>query len=243
LRRAGPRPPSLPADLSPRSEQEAYQVQRELSRALGAQAGGWKVAMSSPDRGTSAPIFAEHLYPSPARVACVIGDSLGIEPEVAFSLRRDLPALSNGARYQREELIAAIDAAYAAIEIVISRFQSHDGAAPLDRLADNISNGGLVLAAPCRDWRRLDLATVPLRLTLHAPDGTRSEQASRGGHPLGDPLTALLWLVNDRARGGAGVRAGEIITTGSYAGLGYATRGTHVAVEFAGLGTATLEVS
>ena len=105
-------------------------MQRELSRALGAQAGGWKVAMSSPDRGTSAPIFAEHLYRSTARVACVIGDSLGSEPEVAFSLRRDLPALSNGARYQREELIAAIDAAYAAIEIVISRFQSHDGAAP-----------------------------------------------------------------------------------------------------------------
>jgi 2-keto-4-pentenoate hydratase len=243
LRRAGPRPRSLPAELAPQNEQEAYQVQRELCHALAAQVGAWKVAVSSPDQGTSAPIFADQLHASPARVACLISDSLGIEPEVAFSLRHDLPGLPHGARYRREELIDAIDAAYAAIEIVVSRFQSHDGAAPLDRLADNISNGGLVLGAPCRDWRRLDLRTLPLRLTIHSPDGTRAEHASRGGHPLGDPLVALLWLVNDRARAGAGIRAGEPITTGSYAGLRYAARGARVAVEFAGLGAATLEVS
>jgi 2-keto-4-pentenoate hydratase len=243
LRGPGPRPSSLPHELSPQSEQEAYRVQREVARALGAHAGGWKVAMSSADRGTSAPIFDHHIYPSPARVPCWDGDSLGIEPEVAFSLRRDLPPLPDGARYQREQLIEAIDAAYAGIEIVTSRFQSHDGAPPLDRLADNISNGGLVVDAPCHDWRRLDLRTVPLHLTLQGPDGTRTEHASRGGHPLGDPLAALLWLVNDRAQGGTGMRAGELITTGSYAGLRYAPRGTRVSVEFAGLGTTTLEVS
>jgi 2-keto-4-pentenoate hydratase len=242
LRRAGPRPPSLPDELAPHSEQEAYEVQRELTLAHGMQVGGWKVAMSSPDQGTSAPIFADELYSSPAGVDCVIGERLGIEPEVAFTLRRDLPTLADGARYEREELMDAIDATYAAIEIVVSRYRSHDGAAPLDRLADNISNGGLVLAAPCRDWRSLDLGTLPLRLTLQPPDGPRTEHASLGGHPLGDPIAPLLWLVNHRAQHRGGLRAGEPITTGSYAGLRYAKRGAHVAVEFAGLGTATLQV-
>jgi 2-keto-4-pentenoate hydratase len=243
LRRAGTRPVSLPPEFAPRTEQEAYEVQREVELAQTSAVGGWKVAMGSADQGSYAPIFSELIFSSPARVSCMIGDALGIEPEVAFSLRHDLPALAAGVSYQREQLIDAIDAAYAAIEIVVSRFQSHDGAAPLDRLADNISNGGLVLAAPCRHWRRLDLITLPLRLTVHAADGTRAEHASRGGHALGDPLTALLWLVNHRAQSGAGLRAGQVITTGSYAGLRYAARGAKVAVEFAGLGTATLEVS
>jgi hypothetical protein len=43
LRRAG----ALPADLAPRSEQQAYAVQRALTQTLGARVGAWKVAMSS----------------------------------------------------------------------------------------------------------------------------------------------------------------------------------------------------
>lgn len=242
LRRPGPRPASLPEDLAPRNEQEAYEVQRQLALARGTRIGGWKVAMSAPDRGSSAPIFADEIYRSPAAVECVIGERLGIEPEVAFSLRHDLPTLAEGLHYGREQLVDAIDAAYAAIEIVVSRFRSHDGAAPLARLADNISNGGLVLSAPCRDWRGLELSTVPLSLKVRARDGKHTEHTSRGGHPLGDPLTALLWLVNDRAQHRGGVRAGEPITTGSYAGLRYAKRGAQVLVEFAGLGSAALQI-
>jgi 2-keto-4-pentenoate hydratase len=68
----------------------------------------------------------------------------------------DLPSLPDGGHYRQAEIVDAIDAASAAIEIVVSRFQSHDGATPLDRLADNLSNPGLVLSASCSDWRRLD---------------------------------------------------------------------------------------
>jgi 2-keto-4-pentenoate hydratase len=242
LRATSARPAALPAELSARSEQEAYEVQREFVRACGLPTGGWKVAMSSPEQGTYAPILRPEIYLSPAQVACPTPQGLGIEPEVCFGLRHDLPALANGARYRREQLIEAIDAAYAAIEIVVSRFQSHDGAPPLDRLADNISNGGLVLGAPHRHWRAVDLGSVPLQLVLQAADGSCRQHTSRGGHPLGDPLVALLWLVNDRARAGAGLRAGELVTTGSYAGLHYAMPGARVSVEFAGLGTALLEV-
>jgi 2-keto-4-pentenoate hydratase len=242
LRRPGPRPRSLPPELSPRSAPEAYAVQRELLRTLDMRPGGWKIAMGSPEQGTSAPVLLEDIHSSPARQRCLLGDTLGIEPEVAFALRYDLPVPAVGGGYRREELIDAIDAAYAAIEVIVSRFRSHDGAEPLDRLADNISNGGLVLSAPCRDWQRLDLRTIALRLTREAADGTRIEHASDGGHSLGDPLDALLWLANDRSRGDAGLRAGEFITTGSYAGLCHAAPGTRVTAQFAGLGTATLLV-
>ncbi|MFI4895500.1 MAG: hypothetical protein ACHP9W_04145 [Steroidobacterales bacterium] len=189
LRRAGAlpgaRPRSLPADLAPHSEQQAYAVQRALTQTLGARVGAWKVAMSSATQGSAAPIFAEDLYHSPAQVPCVIGDGLGLEPEVAFSVRCDLPSLPDGGHYRQAEIIDAIDAAYAAIEIVVSRFQSHEGATP---------------------------------------------------------LAALLWLLNDRTHGLGGLRAGEVVTTGSYAGLHHAARGSRVSVDFAGLGAVALEV-
>jgi 2-keto-4-pentenoate hydratase len=241
LYRPGPRPSSLPPELSPRNEQEAYQLQRLVARRLGLEPVGWKVAMNQPDRGTAAPILGGHLYRSPAQVPCVIGDRLGVEPEVAFTLKRDFLPDGDGARCTREQLVDAIDAAYAAIEIVVSRFESHDGALPIDRLADNISNGGLVLSAPCRDWRGLDLRTIAMRLLI-VSGASRSEHAG-GGHPLGDPLSALLWLINDRTAAGRSIRAGEVVTTGSYAGLHYAAPAAQVSVEFSGLGTVRLEVS
>jgi 2-keto-4-pentenoate hydratase len=243
LRSPGPRPRSLPPELAPASEQEAYDIQQALALRLEASIGGWKVSMSSMDQGSCAPIFAADLHRTPARVGSLIADSLGIEPEVAFRLRRDLPSRPQGAAYSREDLIAAIDSAHAAIEIVVSRFESHEGAAPLDRLADNISNAGLVLGPACRDWQRLDLRNLPLRLRIRRPQGASTDYTALGGHPQGDPLTPLLWLLNDLARRGGGARAGEYITTGSYAGLHQAPRGAQVLVEFDGLGALSLEVA
>jgi len=244
LRRGAPPPPSLPAELAPADEAEAYEVQRAVARTLGAAVGGWKVAMNTPSHGAFAPIFARDMQQSPARLDAPCAAGVGIEPEVAFKLGRDLPPLGEGRGYSRDQLREAIDSAHAAIEIVVSRYQSHAGAAPLARLADNISNGGLILSAPCAQWRSLELHSLPLRLAITAAgDQLPTLHQARGGHPLGDPLIPLLWLANDRAQSGEGLRAGDVITTGSYAGLHPAVRGAQVTVEFSGLGTVLLEVS
>jgi 2-keto-4-pentenoate hydratase len=238
----GPRPATLPAELSPQDAQQAYAIQQAVGQRLGQRTAARKVAMAQPDQGSWAPIFSDRLHRSPARVAALPGMRVGIEPEIAFTLGRELPRLPQGEHYSRAQLVEAIDSAYAAIEIVVSRFQSHEGARPLDRLADGISNGGLVLSEPCREWRAVDLRQVPMRLTLIDPDGTRRGPTG-SGHPLGDPLLPLLWLVSDRAAAGDGIRAGEPVTTGSYAGLHYVTPGGSVELEFSGVGTVRLEVS
>jgi 2-keto-4-pentenoate hydratase len=238
----GPGPPGLPAECAPANEREAYAVQGYVTQDLGAQIGGWKASLSGPDQGTAAPIFLQELYRSPAQVGSNIASALGIEPEVAFCLREDLPPRPGGVRYARSEIIAAIASAHCAIEILVSRFQSHEGATPLDRLADNISNAGLVLAAPCYDWQRLDLQLLPLQLAIRPESGPAIEYDARGGHPQSDPLMPLVWLINALSQRGIGARAGDVITTGSYAGLRYAPRGAQVRVQFAGLGTALLKV-
>jgi 2-keto-4-pentenoate hydratase len=144
-------------------------------------------------------VFAPDLHASGARVSSTISEQLGIEPEVAFTLKRPLPA---GRRYTREEVIEAIGSAHAAIEIVISRFQRHETASVLDRLADNISNGGLVLGPALERWQQLDFSSLPLQLTLTPAGGESRRHQARGGHPSGDPLLPMIW----RAWGCARVR-------------------------------------
>jgi 2-keto-4-pentenoate hydratase len=240
LRRPGPRPKSLPADLAPQSELEAYQMQAAVASALGARLGCWKVAMNEERSGTCAPIFAADVHRTGAHVHPLISKVVGIEPEVAFTLKRALPPLPAGQRYGREQVIEAIGAAHAAIEIVISRFQSHEGAAPMDRLADSLSNEGLVLGPACEAWRELNLGTLPLHVTIDEGNDEVSVYDSRGGHPLNDPLVPLVWLVNHCSARGSGMQSGNVVTTGSYAGLRYAGRGAHVKVQFEGLGAAEL---
>jgi 2-keto-4-pentenoate hydratase len=235
LRQPGPRPVSLPPELAPRDEAEAYELQRRVAHLLKVTAIAWKVAMSGPDSGSYAPVL--ELHRSGARVTSVIAEQLGIEPEVAFTLKRTLPA---GRRYSREEVIDAIGSAHAALEIVISRFQRHETAAVLDRLADNISNGGLVLGPALERWHPLAFGTIPLRLSLTVEGAPPRVHQARGGHPQGDPLLPLTWLVNERAARGLGLHQGEVVTTGSYAGLHYAAPGTSVRAEFEGLGAVEL---
>jgi 2-keto-4-pentenoate hydratase len=237
LRQSGPRPRSLPNELAPRDEAEAYQLQQQVAIALGATCGGWKVAMSGLNAGSYAPVYALDIHPTGATVRSAIREQLGVEPEVAFRLKRALPS---GRQYSRDEVIDAIGAAYAAIEIVISRFQVHETAAPLDRLADNISNGGLVLSAALERWQQLDFQTLPLTMTLTPKGGEPSVHRSHGGHPQGDPLLPMTWIVNERAARGLGMQAGDVVTTGSFAGLHYLARDGRVRVEFEGLGAVEL---
>jgi 2-keto-4-pentenoate hydratase len=190
--------------------------------------------------GTCAPVFAADVYRSGSHVRSPITNALGVEPEVAFTLKNALPPLAGGERYGREQVIEAIASAHAAIEIVISRFQSHAGAVPMHRLADNISNGGLVLGPPCEHWRELNFSTLPLALAIDTGNDEVSIYEARGGHPLNDPLIPLIWLANHLSARGKGMQSGNVVTTGSYAGLRYAPHGAYVRTQFEGLGAAEL---
>jgi 2-keto-4-pentenoate hydratase len=84
----------------------------------------------------------------------------------------------------------------------------------------------------------MDLVNVPVTLTFG--DQVIVQQA--GGHGSGDPLKPAVDLVNE-LRSGAGVRAGQVMTTGTYSGLHFATPGQRVRAAFAGFGAAEVDVT
>jgi 2-keto-4-pentenoate hydratase len=237
VRRGAPRLAALPAALAPQTLSEAYAVQHEVLRRLSAKVGGWKVSLFDARNGICAPIAANTLLASPALLTTTgmptcNTSRLGIESEVAFQMRCDLPPRA-GAAYGLDEVLAAVASAHPVVEIVVSRFVDADAVSQLERVADAFMNEALIIGPPCADWRALALAELPLQVAV---DGVMAHSA-RGGHPLGDPLLPLVWLANHLAGLGAGLRRGDYVTTGSCDGIRYIQAGQRVRTQFTGLGT------
>jgi 2-keto-4-pentenoate hydratase len=231
-RRGGPLPTDLPADMRPSSVADAHAIQDAVTAALGKSVGAFKAnapANAEPTRGV---IYADTVHGSPARIPAAEVPQCGVEGEVAFVFRRDLPA--RAAPYTPDEVAAAVDAC-AAIEVVTSRYRNSDTVTTLEKLADCISNGAFVHGAALGDWRGLELGKLKVTLTVNGAPVL--EQV--GGHPTGDPLGVAVVLVN-LMRVAGGVRAGQFVTCGSCTGLRYLKPGDVCGVSFEGLGAAVV---
>lgn len=208
----------LPGALGARNPADAYATHAALARLLGGAVPGWKAGnLTSAQRAASgiptaicAPLLGPWFAASPARfVRAAFVDPPALECEFAFELGADIPP--RAAPYTRADIEARVAALRPAIEIVDKRVA---GATPLDAFADCMASGGFVYGAPIADWRRLDLATASVALAL---DGRASAQGT-GAAIVGDPLLALVELANAPPPW-TGLRAGQIVTTGSCTGM------------------------
>ena len=231
-RRAGPIG-GLPDACRPHDAAEAYAIQDALIALVGP-VGGWKVGAAAPDaEPTCAPIAAATLLASPATWPAH-GDRRGVEAEIAFRLARDLPA--SGAPWNRDGVIAAIADAGPAIEICESRFVDFEAVDPWTRLADGNLNAALVLGPAWAGWRDLDPASQPVRLLV----GGDPVVSQKGGNTAGDLIRLVVWLANHVAARGHPLRAGQVVTTGSWTGLRFVPAASAVEADFPGIGTARL---
>ena len=238
VRRGGPRLAALPAKLAPQTLAQAYAIQYALLRELNTSIAGWKASLFDAENGICAPLAASAVRDAPAylvpkRMPTRNNSQFGIEPEIAFRLDKDLPPLAPGAQYERTAVLNALASAHAVIEIVVSRYLDNEAVSRLEQVADFFMNEMLIVGPSCPGWRSLQLAELPLEVRV---DGKPVHQA-RGGHPLGDPLKPVVWLANHLSQFGQGLRAGEIVTTGSWNGVRTVTLEQSVTAWFDGLGS------
>lgn len=217
-RRGGYKIPDLPADYRPSDLDDAYQVQEALLALMGEAASGWFLACTAPAmqkaHGLPGPYFGRMLraavFDSPAKVA--IGPSpkgWSVEIELVFRLGRDLPP--RAAPYTAIEVSGAVAAMHPGLELVDGRFEDMLKVDGPSLVADNGTDGILVLGPSHPDWRSLDRAGLATRLTA---DGALLSSGS-GSAVMGDPLNALVWLANELSRRRYGLRAGETVNTGN----------------------------
>lgn len=244
-RQAGRPLPDLPPELRPANLADGYAVQEALLALIGEPRVGFKIGATSkraqdyleighPFYGQ---VPAGVLHESPARLPAAGFAFALAEPEFALTLGHDLPP--EAAPFDPDTVAEAVAAVHPAIELVTSIWEPWTEAGAAALIADNGVNGALILGEGVADWRRVDLASHKVFVSL---DGTPAGEGT-GANALGHPLAALAWLANERARQGKGLKAGEVVSTGVVTPFHYLEAGTRVVADFGSLGQVTLDLA
>lgn len=222
------------------SAAEAYAVQSAVAQALGwdtpTGAQYWK--SGAPSRAaelTHAQLPPAGVWASPAHAGSWPFTWRGIEAEIALRLARDVDA-ALVATLDGPAAVELIDAMAVSIEVVDSRWDQYLSAPALLKLADLQSHGALVLgewqAFKPRDW-----AAQRCKVQIAQEVTERC-----GTHPLSDPVFCLAAWLRHATREGRVVKAGSVVTTGTWVGILDAAVGDLVTVEFEGIGHASLQL-
>jgi 2-keto-4-pentenoate hydratase len=226
-RRPGDR---LPESNRPHDCESALAIQHRVSELLGESIGGWKAAIPAQDKISVGPICASDIYrasPCPVRPS---KGSARIEPEIAFVLGQDLGP--RGTPYTEAEIRAAISETRLTLEVLGGRYADPENVPFPEKLADAMNNQALFVGPVVP--HALDQKLDAFPLTIDGPAGLHLTRA--GVHPSGHPLAPLYWLANFLSGRGEGLKAGQIVTAGSYCGVLELPLGAPLRIAFDGLG-------
>ena len=149
------------------------------------------------------------------------------EGEIAFILKKDLM----GPGVTAADVMAATEGVMACFEIVDSRIRDWKIQIQ-DTVADNASCGVFVLGDRLVDPRDVDLATCGM-----VPEKNGEIVATgAGAAALGHPANAVAWLANTLGRLGMGLKAGEVVLSGSLGIMVPVQAGDSLRVTIGGIG-------
>jgi 2-keto-4-pentenoate hydratase len=210
--------PELPLQCRPTDRAAGYAIQSKLADLSGQDVVGWKIAATS--RAGQAHIRVDGPLAGRLLNERVLGDNAVVsltgnimrvaEAEFAFRMGRNLERRK--AEYRVGEVLDAVESLYTAIEVPDSRYEDFTVVGAPQLIADDACACWFILGAPVSaNWRSVDL-------TQHKVDGYRNGEPTShgtGANVLGDPRVALTWIANELSQFGDGLRAGQVVTTGT----------------------------
>ena len=194
---------------------DALAIQQQVATQYSAVIG-WKCGLPSVDANGQLKIVLGPLYQNELQqgAVCALWPSIQgqarVEPEYAYPLLKDL--LPGDDELSDADVFAAIGTPHLALELIQSRYQPDAGALYPDQLADGLFNQGLWLGPVLNGPEQASFA-----LMLKQSDQTSVIHAAR--HPNDNPRAPLPWLVNFLRGQGVPLRAGQVLITGSFAGV------------------------
>ena len=229
---------SLPSEMRPQTRAEGYEVQAAIEARSPNPLFGWKVAATSlagqrhiqvagPIAGR---LLRERTHPSGSRLSLARNRMAVAEPEFAFRMGHDLAPRSSA--YSAVEVLAATAELHPAIEVPDSRFTEFTSAGEAQIIADNACAHEFVLGerAP-PGWRTADLSTHRVRGQVRGQARAYARDGS-GAAVLGNPVNALVWLVNELASLGITLHRDQVVTTGACVAPLEVQPGDHVLADF-----------
>lgn len=237
---------ALPQHCRPSNRSEGYAVQAEIARLSKQPLFGWKIAATSKDGqkhiGVDGPLagrlLAGRVRKSGEKLA--LGKSLMKVAEAEFAFRMGTALPPRADEYPTAEVLDAVASLHPAIEIPDSRYSDFVTVGAPQLIADNACACWFVLGdAAATDWREFDLVT-------HQVTAWRNRDVAgkgSGANVLGDPRLALTWLANELRREGIGLRAGDVVTTGTCVVPFAVSPRDVVRVDFGELGSVSIELA
>lgn len=229
------RPPSTDRRLG---VPEAYGVQDRLREALvarGERVAGWKVGFTTRaaqqanevDEPVSAFLLASGVLLTGGEVPVRRFVSPGVEAEVALVLRRDLA----GPGVTALQALLAVEGALPALELIDFRYEGKY--VGTDVIAEGVFASAVVLGAALRPIGDVDLALEGL---VYEHNGTVAATGT-AAEVMGNPLNSLAWLANHLGARGLGLRAGDLVMTGSVSKILRPAAGDSVRATYTRLGS------
>ena len=227
-------------DDRPRDEAGAYAVQRGVVEASGYEIAGFKIGATAQVAmdllGVSGPFFGplyrEAFRRSGATVALPMAHSPGIEAEFAVGLAADLPPRTEP--WTKDEVESAVAWVGPAFEIVGTRLEGGLAGAGMLAIADGGANIDFVCGPTDADWRGADLTAHPVTLRIN---GVETASGHSGMLVFGDPVSGVAWLANHPELGTRGLKAGDVVTTGTCTGITPLAPGDEAEADYGALGT------
>jgi 2-keto-4-pentenoate hydratase len=206
-------PPDGPATIS-----DAYDIQDRYVALLRNKLGdavGYKVGLTSAamqtfcgiDHPIAGVVLARRVHRSGASVARADYGRLGLEFEIAVRFKSDVPVKSQP--WTADAIAPHIDGVCAAIELVDDRSADYTNLDVRSLVSDNSWNAGIVLSEFLTKWADLQGA-----LGRATQDGAAIGEGY-GRDILGHPFNSAAWLATQLNSRGVGLKAGQIVMTGS----------------------------
>ena len=201
---------------APANMAEAFAIQSAVRTSIGWKQAGWKIGCTS-ERAQKAlktdgpfpgPLYKEQLFSSGAHIKTLASNSRTTEPEIAFTMARDVPARDKA--WSVDEVLAAVATVHPAIEIVNPRLPKGFNDVVEWYVADGGLNHALVLGNGTKTPNRADLAKITNRVSVNGVN----KYSGIASNALGGPELALTWLANDLIAKGLFLRSGDVVTTG-----------------------------
>jgi 2-keto-4-pentenoate hydratase len=228
-----------PAYFGKLTVDQSYAIQLgliERRRAAGERQIGWKVGLTAPaiqqQFGFHEPVFGCVLDSKPSGHVFAPADLIapGFENELCMRLRVDLSGTVS-----LDEARAAIDAVYPSLEIIETRGPFTEQIALA--LADNAQQKTVILGSPMA--LPADLAAIEARVSVNG----QQVAVGTGDAVLGNPLNSIVWLAGKLGTYGRGLKAGEIVMTGSFTRQFPIAPGNEIETVFSGLGAVRTAMS
>jgi 2-keto-4-pentenoate hydratase len=228
-----------PAYFSKLAIDDAYAIQLGLiARRVdaGERQIGWKVGLTAvaiqQQFGFHEPVFGCVLDSKPSGHVFASGDLIapGFENELCMRLRVDLAGTVS-----LDQARAAIDVVYPSLEIIETRGPFTEQIALA--LADNAQQKTVILGTPAP--LPADLTAIEARVSING----ETVATGTGDAVLGNPLNSIVWLAGKLGAYGRGLKAGEVVMTGSFTRQFPITAGDRIEAVFSGLGSVQTSMS